>query len=227
MLGRAAIALAAVGLQGLTEPPEKTSPDARRRASEDDAGGEEAGLLVAEDEPTPGFEFIDKVMLRVRRRVTLLSRRHRVALCCGVAAVMYVLFSVPSYLLVRRTCTRRKPRIYSHRGFDASEALYEVTSQRSLRDLLDAGLRSFDLDLFWTLDDPEGTMFVGHPPSLRRLWQLPADLVRTPLAELRARKEVRLLSLQELLRLLTRRQRALDQVSQPVEGLNTCPLRPA
>ena len=55
-------------------------------------------------------------------------------------------------------------------------------------------------------------MFVGHPPTLQRLWHLPADLVRTPLEELRARHEVKLLSLQELLRLLKRRQRALDQV---------------
>ena len=55
-------------------------------------------------------------------------------------------------------------------------------------------------------------MFVGHPPTLQRLWHLPADLVRTPLEQLRARHEVKLLSLQELLRLLKRRQRALDQV---------------
>ena len=48
-------------------------------------------------------------------------------------------------------------------------------------------------------------MFVGHPPSLKRLWQLPADLVRTPLRELRKRKDVRLLSLEDLLRLLSRR----------------------
>ena len=55
-------------------------------------------------------------------------------------------------------------------------------------------------------------MFVGHPPTLQRLWHLPADLVRTPLEELRSRHEVKLLSLPELLRLLKRRQRALDQV---------------
>ena len=47
-----------------------------------------------------------------------------------------MLFSAPSYLFGRR-CSRSMPRIFSHRGFDASEALYEVTSQRSLRDLLD------------------------------------------------------------------------------------------
>ena len=56
-------------------------------------------------------------------------------------------------------------------------------------------------------------MFVGHPPSLQRLWKLPADLVHTSLDELRSRQEVKLLSLQELLRLLKRRQRALDQVN--------------
>ena len=53
---------------------------------------------------------------------------------------------------------------------------------------------------------------MGHPPTLQRLWHLPADLVRTPLEELRSRHEVKLLSLPELLRLLKRRQRALDQV---------------
>ena len=56
-------------------------------------------------------------------------------------------------------------------------------------------------------------MFVGHPPSLQRLWKLPADLVHTSLDELRSRQEVKLLSLQELLRLLKRRQRALDQAN--------------
>ena len=206
---------------------------------------------MAEDDPTPGFECIDKVMLRVRRHVVLMSRRHRALLCLAVTAAAWLLFSAPSYLFGRRACTRSMPRIFSHRGFDASEALYEVTSQRSLRDLLDGGLRSFDLDLFWTDHDPEGTphptpnpsrnpnpsrepegpsptllltltgtMFVGHPPSLRRLWHLPADLVHTPLAELRSRQEVKLLSLPDLLRLLKRRQRALDQVRPRAWGLS-------
>ena len=125
------------------------------------AESEEASLLVAEDDPTPGFECIDKAMLRVRRHVVLMSRRHRAVLCLAVTAAAWLLFSAPSYLFGRRACTRSMPRIFSHRGFDASEALYEVTSQRSLRDLLDGGLHSFDLDLFWTDHDPEGT---PHPP---------------------------------------------------------------
>jgi hypothetical protein len=62
-------------------------------------------------------------------------------------------------------------------------------------------------------------MFVGHPPTLRRLWHLPADLVHTPLEELRSRQEVKLLSLPDLLRLLKRRQRALDQVRLGAWGL--------
>ena len=236
-----------MGLDGLQlEDKQHLSPLAHRWGSE--AESEEASLLVAEDDPTPGFECIDKAMLRARRQVVLMSRRHRAVLCLAVTAAAWLLFSAPSYLFGRR-CSRSMPRIFSHRGFDASEALYEVTSQRSLRDLLDGGLRSFDLDLFWTAHDPEGTphptpnprhgwpplpphapgprcrptrlaptlspagtMFVGHPPTLQRLWHLPADLVRTPLEELRSRHEVKLLSLQELLRLLKRRQRALDQV---------------
>jgi len=204
--------IASVGLHGLhLEDKQHPSPPAHRYESE--AESEEASLLVAEDDPTPGFECIDRAMLRVRRNVVLLSRRHRTVLCVGLTGGAWLLFSAPSYLFGQRPCTRSMPRIFSHRGFDASEALYEVTSQRSLRDLLDGGLRSFDLDLFWTDHDPEGTMFVGHPPSLRRLWNLPADLVRTPLDELRSRPEVKLLSLEELLRLLKRRTRALEQVS--------------
>ena len=121
------------------------------------AESEEASLLVAEDDPTPGFECIDKAMLRVRRQVVLLSRRHRAVLCFGLTTGAWLLISTPSWLFGRRPCTHSMPRIFSHRGFDASEALYEVTTQRSLKDLLDAGLHSFDLDLFWTADDPEGT----------------------------------------------------------------------
>ena len=122
---------------------------------------------MAEDDPTPGFECIDKAMLRARRQVVLMSRRHRAVLCLAVTAAAWLLFSAPSYLFGRR-CSRSMPRIFSHRGFDASEALYEVTSQRSLRDLLDGGLRSFDLDLFWTAHDPEGT---PHPtPNPRHGW---------------------------------------------------------
>ena len=129
------------------------------------AESEETSLLVAEDDPTPGFECIDKAMLRVRRHVVLMSRRHRALLCLAVTAAAWLLFSAPSYLFGRRACTRSMPRIFSHRGFDASEALYEVTSQRSLRDLLDGGLRSFDLDLFWTDHDPEGTPHPTPNPS--------------------------------------------------------------
>ena len=227
-----------VGLDGLQlEDKQHLSPLAHRWGSE--AESEEDSLLVAEDDPTPGFECIDKAMLRARRQVVLMSRRHRAVLCLAVTAAAWLLFSAPSYLFGRR-CSRSMPRIFSHRGLDASEALYEVTSQRSLRDLLDGGLRSFDLDLFWTAHDPEGA---PHPtPNPRHGWpplpphaprpdlasgrhnvrgppahsaaavHLPADLVRTPLEELRARHEVKLLSLQELLRLLKRRQRALDQV---------------
>jgi hypothetical protein len=128
------------------------------------AESEEASLLVAEDDPTPGFECIDKAMLRVRRHVVLMSRRNRAVLCLAVTAAAWLLFSAPSYLFGRRACTHSMPRIFSHRGFDASEALYEVTSQRSLRDLLDGGLHSFDLDLFWTDHDPEGTPHTTRNP---------------------------------------------------------------
>lgn len=150
-------------------------------------------------------------MLRVRKRVATLPQRQKLALGFGLIAGLWLLLSTATTLFGRRACTRRMPLVYSHRGFDAAEGLYDVTTQRSLRDLLDEGLRAFDLDLFWTLDDP--TLFVGHPPSLKRQWRLGAELVQTPLGELRRRKGVRLLQLDELLRLLGRRQRALTQVS--------------
>ena len=155
-----------MGLDGLQlEDKQHLSPLAHRWGSE--AESEEDSLLVAEDDPTPGFECIDKAMLRARRQVVLMSRRHRAVLCLAVTAAAWLLFSAPSYLFGRR-CSRSMPRIFSHRGLDASEALYEVTSQRSLRDLLDGGLRSFDLDLFWTAHDPEGT---PHPtPNPRHGW---------------------------------------------------------
>ena len=52
-------------------------------------------------------------------------------------------------------------------------------------------------------DDPQ--LFIGHPPSLRRLWSLDAALVNTPLRELRARADVELYPLRSLLELVRRR----------------------
>lgn len=205
------LALSAVGLAGLEHSPD-LSP-ARGRASYASDEAEETAGLLGEDEPTPGFECIDRIMLRVRKRVEIMPRRQKLALGLALGAGLWLLLSTATTLLGRRACTRHMPLVYSHRGFDAAEALYDVTTRRSLADLLDEGLRAFDLDLFWTLDDPEGNMFVGHPPSLRQLWQLEADLVRTPLRELQERKDVKLLPLPDLLRLLSRRQRALTQVS--------------
>lgn len=172
------------------------------------AESEEASLLVAEDDPTPGFECIDKAMLRVRRHVVLMSRRNRAVLCLAVTAAAWLLFSAPSYLFGRRACTHSMPRIFSHRGFDASEALYEVTSQRSLRDLLDGGLHSFDLDLFWTDHDPEGTPHTTRNPC-RNLAATPtlapAILAATPtLARSPKNRQAATLLLPTLLRTLSR-----------------------
>ena len=158
------MAAAALGLSGLSLLDEQPSPQSKGRSS-NFAEEEEASLLVTEDEPTPGFECLDRGMLRLKRRLGLLAHRRRWVLATGAVAFVWYIFSATSLFGGRRTCTRRLPRIFSHRGFDASEALYDVTTQRSLRDLLDYGLRSFDLDLFWTLDDPDETLYIGHPPS--------------------------------------------------------------
>ena len=102
------------------------------------------------------------------------------------------------------------PTIYAHRGFDAAESA-RVTTTASIEALLDAGITAFDLDVFWVADDPQ--LFIGHPPSLRRLWSLDAALVNTPLRELRARADVELYPLRSLLELVGRRPAAFTQVS--------------
>ena len=95
-----------MGLDGLQlEDKQHLSPLAHRWGSE--AESEEDSLLVAEDDPTPGFECIDKAMLRARRQVVLMSRRHRAVLCLAVTAAAWLLFSAPSYLFGRR-CSRSR-----------------------------------------------------------------------------------------------------------------------
>ena len=138
-----------------------------------------------------------------------ISRNGRIA--AVAAATLILLLSQPwRRRAAPHAACAAPPTIYSHRGFDAAESA-RVTTTASIEALLDAGITAFDLDVFWVADDPQ--LFIGHPPSLRRLWSLDAALVNTPLRELRARADVELYPLRSLLELVGRRPAAFTQVS--------------
>ena len=115
-------------------------------------------------------------------------------------------------------CThpRRPPRIVSHRGVDEDQAggVAPSTAAR-LQALLGVGITSFDVDLFWVADDDGGDeLFVGHPPSLRTLWGLAADVHAIPLATLRQRSlPDGLLRLADMLRIFADHRNKFGQVS--------------
>ena len=72
-------------------------------------------------------------------------------------------------------------RVVSHRGVDEDLTGGPApTTAAQLRALLDDHFGSFDLDLFWVADDPAANLFIGHPPSLRKLWSLADEVVATP-----------------------------------------------
>ena len=65
----------------------------------------------------------------------------------------------------------RQLEVYSHRalGGPSSPGVPDaVVSEKTIRVLHRAGIRSFDLDLFWSED---GHLFVGHPVALRQVWR--------------------------------------------------------
>ena len=114
-------------------------------------------------------------------------------------------------------CKRRAPRVVSHRGVDQDDhagAAFPSTLG-SIQRLLDEGIGSFDLDLFWPADDHGKDLFVGHPPSLRQRWRLEDELHATTLAHLErvAKPDGGLLRLADLLQLLARRRGAVGLVS--------------
>ena len=68
-------------------------------------------------------------------------------------------------------CAARQLEVYSHRalGGPSSPGVPDaVVSEKTIRVLHRAGIRSFDLDLFWSED---GHLFVGHPVALRQVWR--------------------------------------------------------
>ena len=110
---------------------------------------------------------------------------------------------------------RRLPRVVSHRGVDEDERGGPAPSTLAqLGALLDDGFSSFDLDLFWASDGGGSGLFVGHPPSLKKMWSLADEVHATPLEALRARaRPDGLLPLTDLLALLSRRRASVGLVS--------------
>lgn len=126
-------------------------------------------------------------LMRVKERPALLPRRLRAPLLAlALAAAALFLFLPPRTSLSLSPCPRRLPRLISHRGFDADSSTYP--SPASVRALIDGGVGSFDLDLFWLASPApaDSPLFIGHPPSTRALFALPSELVDTPLDQLRA-----------------------------------------
>lgn len=111
-----------------------------------------------------------------------------------------LLFSMPARSL---ECSAAGPTVVSHRACEAELGAPCAATAETLESQLVAGVRSFDVDLWWSADASEG-FFIGHPPSLLKLWGLQGPLSAVPLAELRAKAGVRLFSLEQLLTLLAR-----------------------
>ena len=134
---------------------------------------------------------------RIGRWAALLS-------ICGMMLFSGLFGSTTS--TISATCRLAVPRIVSHRGVDEDELGAKPSTLARIVALIDDGFSSFDLDLFWAADKDLASLFVGHPPSLRKLWGLTDEVHATPLATLRTRSQPDgLLPLHELLALLARR----------------------
>lgn len=91
----------------------------------------------------------------------------------------------------RMGCVRGRPRVVSHRGIDEDVAGGPAPATvATVSALLDDGFSSFDVDLYWAADDGKGdSLFVGHPPSLRKLWSLPDEVHALPIDKLAERAQ--------------------------------------
>lgn len=119
-------------------------------------------LLLAEGEEDGSFPDA----MRRRASITMHSRRqHILALSLlTLVAVSLVVGAGLRYIPVADACDPPMPRVISHRGFDAGAGETSASAETVHR-LLQSGVRSFDLDLFWTADEPV-EFYVGHPGSL-------------------------------------------------------------
>ena len=113
-------------------------------------------------------------------------------------------------------CAKPTPRVVSHRGVDEdAHGGPAPSTARSIKSLLDEGFGSFDVDLFWAAEDIGGrNLFIGHPPSLRKLWALPDEVHALPIKILHAKakaaaptidKATPMLTLAELCHILANR----------------------
>jgi len=144
----------------------------------------------------------------------MLPRRLRVLLLTLAAAAALLYLSMRSPQTNGEQSPKcSSPRLISHRGFDQDEL--KAPSAESVSALLYSGVTSFDVDLFWLSSSTAARpLFVGHPPSVRALWNLTAELPETPLEQVRASKHGKMLfSLEELLSVLRGRRKAAQQTT--------------
>jgi len=145
------------------------------------------------------------------KRVVVLSHPHRRQLVLALLLTVLVVL-LYSALLPNSTCEIAPPTVASHRGFDVNASAGGGPSVASIAALLHAGVRSFDVDLFWTVDESAG-FFVGHPPSLLQRLGLSPPLSQYSSGALRQRSQAALLPLSELLALAKRSVAQIDQIS--------------
>ena len=193
----------ATALPRFIPPPRDSSPSKYR-------ADQEAYMGSADDAAKPQRSLLS--LGGLPRRVKQLLATLAVAGLCFT-----LLASGP---LSAASCARIVPRLISHRGYDADQSPSLTLS--TIQDLIDSGIGSFDVDLWWSSDRPD--LFVGHPPSLRALWKLASDLPDTPFAVVSAAsvadvaprergRQSQLVSLEELLGVLRAKQSAIGQVS--------------
>ena len=113
------------------------------------------------------------------------------------------------------TCRLSLSRVVSHRGVDEDEHGPVPSTLSQIERLLDDGFGSFDLDVFWAADTSVTSLFIGHPPSLRKQWHLDDEVHATPLETLQAKSQSQggMLRLSDLLGMLARRKADVGQVS--------------
>jgi glycerophosphoryl diester phosphodiesterase len=144
--------LTIVATFGSRHPPEEATEEAQRSLLREE-GEEEAGSSP------------DAMRRRASMTTAHSRRQHILALSLlTLVAVSLVVGARLRYAPTTDVCDPPMPRVISHRGFDAGAGEISA-SAATVRRLIESGVRSFDLDLFWTADEP-AQFYVGHPASL-------------------------------------------------------------